>query len=256
MSTVWLILLGVAVFILFAFLDRHNRKQVARHLVETIRVHFSGRHEYRIADPARFPHLDHAFYKETARLFEGAGFRRLGDLENVSLNESPYGMGRTFIRSLSGDGGTIQAGIHHVVLTPPKPDTKELRTVDLSSDLSDGVVLATTNAALIVGVSQPPEIQTEQLPGTAPLDLLEIHRRRLSAYLTEHPEVAAKPVESLDQLLESIRRTEDSKAEHRRSLGGAGALTLDELRHTLGDKFSEGELHELAKEIERLRETP
>lgn len=113
------LLIGLAVvWVALELWSRHSRKKGAQRLVALIRHLYSGNHEYREADPARFPHLDLRFYDEAARLLEREGFVRLGDLEDVTYNTAPGDGAPLFIRGLTGDGGRILAGIYHLRMDP------------------------------------------------------------------------------------------------------------------------------------------
>jgi hypothetical protein len=251
----------VAFWLVLVLLTRYQRKKGARRLVEHVRHVYGGRHEYRDADPARFPHLDLRFYDETARILEREGFVRLGDLEDVTINEAPDANAPVFIRGMSGDGGRIVAGIYHfrptgwkVWLARLQGGGKQAKVVDFETHLSDGSCLTTSNATGARLISLPPQILVDYLPsGCAPLEVLEIHRRRLAGYLAEHPEAEVLPITTNEQAIEAAHRIEELKAEFRRSKGGI--LEAEEVVKIGSEMtFGAGEARRLAKEIEKLRE--
>jgi hypothetical protein len=254
----WLILVWLAV----GLWGRHSRKKGARQLVTLIRHLYAGRHEYREANPARFPHLDLEFYDETARLLEREGFVRLGDMEDVTNNEAPGGAGAPlFIRGLTGDGGRIIAGLYHFRMMGWRAwmvhllgGTKSAKVVDFETELSDGIFLTTTNATSARAISLPPQILSDHLPsGCTPLEVLEVHRQRLADYLAEHPEVEVRPITTTDQAMDMTHRIQDLKIEHRKSMGGIAAQ--EELVRAADQMIvGTGEARQLAREIEKLRE--
>lgn len=239
----------------------HSRKKGAQQLVDLVRHLYSGRHEYRDADPARFPHLDLRFYDETARLLEREGFVRLGDLEDVTNNEAPGAVGvPLFIRGLTGESGRILAGIYHFRMMGWRAwvvrlngGAKSFKVVDFETDLSDGAFLMTSNATSARAMSLPPQILADYLPsGCSPLEALEAHRRRLAGYLAEHPEVQVQPITTTEQAIAVIHRIEDLKAEYRRSKGGI--VEPEELVRA-ADQMIVGteEARRLGREVEKLR---
>jgi len=240
---------------------RHSRKKGAKQLTALVRHLYAGRHEYREADPARFPHLDLQFYDETARLLEHEGFVRLGDLEDVTSNETPGGVGYPlFIRGLAGDEGRILAGLYHFRTILWKSwqarllgGAKSFKIVDLQTELSDGAFLTTTNATSARAIDLPAQIFSDHLPsGCTPLEVLEIHRRRLADYLAEHPGVEVRRITTTEQALDMAHRMQDLKAEHRKSMGG---ITTQEELVRAADQMIAGtaEARQLAQEIEKLR---
>jgi len=241
---------------------RHSRKKGARQLTALVRHLYAGRHEYREADPARFPHLDLQFYDETARLLEHEGFVRLGDLEDVTTNQTPGGVAfPLFIRGLTGDEGRILAGLYHFRTIWWKTwqarllgGAKSSKIVDLQTELSDGAFLTTSNATSARAIDLPSQIFSDHLPsGCTPLEVLEIHRRRLADYLAEHPEAEVRLITTMEQALDMAHRMHDLKAEHRKSMGG---ITAPEELVRMADQMTVGtaEARRLAREIEKLRE--
>lgn len=257
------LILGVAVlWVVIELWGQHSRKKGAQRLTALVRHLYFGRQEYREADPARFPHLDLQFYDAAARVLEGEGFVRLGDLEDVTNNTAPYSAGAPlFIRGLAGDGGRISAGIYHFRTLLRRTwrarllgGGKSAKIVDLETELSDGTFLTTSNAASARSMTRPSQILADHLPsGCTPLEVLEAHRRRLADYLAEHPDVEVRRITTLEQVLDQAHRISDLKAEHRRSLGRI--VTQEELVGT-ADQMIVGtaEARRLAREIEKLRE--
>lgn len=257
------LILGVAVlWVVIELWNQHSRKKGAQRLTALVRHLYAGRNEYREADLSRFRHLDLRFYDEAARVLEGEGFVRLADLEDVTCNEAPGGVGApVFIRGLIGDGGRISAGIYHFRTLLRKTwqarllgGAKPAKVVDFETELSDGTFLTTSNAASARSMTLPSRVLADHLPsGCTPLEVLEAHRRRLADYLAEHPEAEVRPVTTLEQALEMGHRMQDLKAEHRRSMGGI--VTQEELVRAADQMIAgTGEARLMAREIEKLRE--
>jgi hypothetical protein len=257
------LMLGVAVlWVVIELWGRHSRKKGAQRLTALVRHMYAGRHEYREADLARFRHLDLRFYDEAARVLEGERFVRLGDLEDVTSNEAPGGVGApVFIRGLTGDEGRILAGIYHLRTLLRKTwqarllgGAKPAKVVDFETELSDGTFLTTSNAASARGIDLPSKVLTDYLPsGCTPLEVLEAHRRRLADYLAEHPEAEVRRITTLQQGIDMAHRLQDLKAEHRKAKGGI--VDQEELVSMANHMTAgTGEARLLAREIEKLRE--
>src|SRR5262249_56790251 len=82
----------------------------------------------------------------------------------------------------------------------------------------------------------PPEAQVERLPpGTAVLDVVARHERRITELLREHPERSPVSFEHLDEVLASVARAHVAMARHRQKVGG---ISRDELERLKGRPLS------------------
>lgn len=166
-------------------------------------------------DAADFAHLDLAFYEATTAALSEHGFRVLGDHE---LRPPLAGHRPLFIRSLVNDTGEIAAGLYnyqatgvHRLLAPP---FRNLRVTDITSRLSNGSHVLTSNAYLARHQQYPPQCDVAffQL-GTEVSDLLDDHLRRVRAHLEADPELTVLRHETFEDLEAGRRELERLKAE-------------------------------------------
>ncbi|MEQ8818819.1 MAG: hypothetical protein RLY93_01135 [Sumerlaeia bacterium] len=140
-----------------------------------------------------FVKLDFQWYDDTARTFEGLGFRFAADTEDLNATEqAPYA--RAFTREmLSGDGTTV-ASFYHFHLRGWRKWLFRLlgiktnrRIVNLVSEMEDETYLTTSTAQDKDSFCPPPWSYRESMPAeTSPETLWKRHRERLG----EHAETA------------------------------------------------------------------
>jgi mRNA-degrading endonuclease toxin of MazEF toxin-antitoxin module len=136
------------------------------------------RYEYRWVDAADFPNLDREFYDETQAALESLGFRWLGDRENLTLTKA-FPKLRTFVRAMVSADGTISSYHYHIQAITPK-GTRNIQTIELGSELSDGTFLTTSNSLQSAPGTTYPGIDSKRhAAATSPDELLCDHRERL-----------------------------------------------------------------------------
>lgn len=187
---------------------------------------YSAPHEFAEVEARAFRWADHRYYDQTEAALAALGFRKLGDLEDLSTSRV-YPAMRTFIRAMAGERGTISAGIFHLkmrgwyrllVLCRLLPG--HLRSVDFETELSDGTFVATGNSLGKDLSSEIPGIARLGLPDATPLaELLAAHREHLARILGERPGASARRVESLADDLALQGRMQELKNRHKAAQG-------------------------------------
>jgi hypothetical protein len=193
------------------------------------------RHEYVEAEPAKFKHLDLAFYDETRLQLEQRGFQFLGDFEDATLRKTlsvPV-----FIRHLLSRDKTTMAFIFH--FNPPLLQrllsAKQAKVVDCETWFSDGSFVCTSNAEIAGKLDSPPQVDSLFLRAATPWDaILQAHQHRINNFSSKHS--GATPVELRD--LQDVRRAQNElqsiKAKFRRKAG----ISKDEIARIAGHSGS------------------
>lgn len=234
----WLLLAPLAAWLLLRVLGAVARRAAARQILEHGKRIYGGKHEYVEASIERFPHLDAGFYERTAAELEQSGFRRLADLENLTMTKAGGIMMPAMLRVMVSEDGTIVAGIYHARAKGATnvPGTNSYHIVDFESAMSDGRSVTTSNAELAGALTSPPEILAEfHAFATMPFMLLERHRRRIQGYVEGNPGVSPVQFGTIEQVLEHQARMDEIKTRFREARPGV---------------FSEEELRRLAPEVD------
>jgi hypothetical protein len=156
-----------------------------------------------------FRWLDARYYDAGQRRLEAAGFRCLGDLENISLSAVFQNL-RTAIRNFTGDDGVVAASVWQVKLrgwlrVPAflRLVKGDMRVVEFCTEFSDGTFVATLNSLGLDSGSDVREIRRMRLPaGTHVEELINIHRQRVAAFREDYATVRPVPVRSERELRE------------------------------------------------------
>jgi hypothetical protein len=201
-----------------------TNKSVAQKLLADTKKIYAGSHCYRQIDARDFSHLDLKFYERTMCEIEAQGFRRVADVENLTLKEGAMDP-QTFLRLGLSLDGTIQTALYQV-----KPrswwriilwltGTKLSKSIDFETEFADGSFVMTSNAKMAGMLDSPPLIFSEFLPDeSSARALLERHQIRVR----EHIHIRnTQPLQlfSLPEMLESQHRMEKIKSEFRARVG-------------------------------------
>ena len=226
-------------------------EKAAREILALIAATYQPTHEYVPADARLFGHLDSRFYERTTRLLGSNGFRKLADIEDKTITNSPNGvLMPVLVRTMLSRDGTVLAGLYH-------PRIKRLglrillwvfrklpgKVIDMETEFSDGSFVVTSNAVSAAAIELPTTlISAEFLPGTVTaLAVFHRHAARVAAHLVARPGVGTRAVSTLDELLASQNRMNAIKAAYR---GEIGAVTKAELeRLSMFGKTVAGEVH-------------
>jgi len=215
----------VAVVVGLYLWQRLSTRGAGGKLFGNIKMLYQGPHEYREVSLEGFPHLDHGYYRRTAEALEALGFRRLGDVEDVTSSASGIAL-PTLIRTMvSGDGKTV-AGICWVKVPGPVGLLLRLMgynpawSVDLETPLDNGHFLLTSNAQ-VGALDWPPEIHSEFMPrDTEPRDLWARHGARLVELERREPPVRGLVTVDLAESIRYQHQIEEIKARFRRKRPG------------------------------------
>ena len=233
-------------FVLLLFGRRGAAVRGGARLRDELDALFSGEHEYREVAPTDFPYADVGFYDRVQKELEGLGFRKLADLEDLTLSRV-YPETRTFVRVMIDDAALIRAGAFH--LRPRGGLTglfsvlgvipRHVHVLELVSELPRGRFLITAPTRGLDRLDPPPEVRIDRLaPGTSTRELVEHHRRRIQEHLRAN--VAHTPVsmDGLDAVIASVQRGHVAASNHRQRIG---RLSKDELERMTGQPLDDDE---------------
>jgi hypothetical protein len=227
---------------------KRSRQAAARQIFELHKALYAGPHEYRTVEPEEFPELDIDFYERSLAWFKANGFRSLGDREDLTVTRT-LPQNRTFIRSTVSADGTVLAAAYHLRIRTPG-FSSDSRTIEFSTEFSDGTYLTTSNALTTARTRPIPGIRTSRYPAASPADeLLRIHLGGLAERIQSQTALRATPVHTLDEFIEVLHRMESLQAAYKRETGFVSAADMREAR---GRELN---AHELAivEEIEKLK---
>jgi len=242
-----LVLLAAMAFLVFALLGRVGgaRHQAAvaggQRVRQQLDALYSGEHEYARVSPAAFPDADLSFYDGAGAELERLGFRRLADVEDLTVSRV-YPDQRTFIRVLIDDGGMVRAGVYHFrprgglmwILQVLGQVPRHVRVVELVSEVPSGRFVSTSNTKGIDRLEPPPEVKVERLaPGTSVGEVVARHRARLQQHVRAHPERVPAQFVSYEEVLASVQRGNLIAARWRQRVG---RLTREELERMQGGR--------------------
>lgn len=252
----WVIAGSLFLYVLIKLLTPSNA-DAARKIKDNLESTYVPTHEYVPASPGDFPGLDLAFYDRATADLEAAGFRRLGDMENLTLSRANPSM-RTFIRILVSRDGTVGAGIYDIRLRGWARCLqglgllpKKLSTVDLETEFPDGRFLVTHNSPQAALMKSPPQFDVEVHSAETGADaLLEAHLERLRRRLAAEPAIAPCVVRTLDDALASQKRQDGIKHAFRRSVGW---VTREEMEGMAGpcSKQAARDVHDEIRKLDR-----
>jgi len=216
---------------------------------------YAGEHEYSRVESDAFPDADLEFYRQATRAFEAQGFQRLADIEDLTLSRI-HPDSRTFLRVFVDEGRMIRAAAYHVaprsalvaMLQVVRISPRPLYILELVSELPRGRFLSTSNTAGLVSLEQPPEMRIERMPPEAKLvALVERHRGRLTEALRRDPGGAPVTMESYDDMIASVQRSNLVAARHRAVQRGLSREELERLRGRPLDAIDEAFLAEIQR---------
>jgi hypothetical protein len=253
MSWFWFVLLVVVPFVLERFIAP---KRVARKIVADSKALYSAPHEIVEVSAATFRDLDHRFYDNTRAELESLGFQYFADIEDLTLSRQ-YPSMRTFIRVLTGDEGTISAGIYQLkfrrfyrLLQLVGMLARKPFFVDLETEFSDGTFVATSNTTGTDLSSPVPEIHRYRLPQAVPVaQLLVVHRAQIE--VRRQNGLIPTQLRSLAEVRAMQDRIQHAKNRHKQSIGFVDAEMTAKIAATVGDKEKN---YELARELKVLRD--
>lgn len=247
--------LAVVVLILLAMQRGRIRSAAKRIHAHGSKV-YGGAHQYIAVAASDFPHLDAAYYARMTRELEAAGFRMVGDMMDVTLEQAGGALMPVMARVLVGDGGTVLAAVYHARLKGSAATGEgNFHVVDIESVLDDGTFAMTSNAPTASALDSPPEVSTLFLPpGIGVAELLDEHRAHLAAWLVARPGVGPLLSESMRDVIGHQQRLDEIKAAFRR--GERAIFSEVELRRLAQpDEAAQAGAVAVAREMDRMQRT-
>jgi hypothetical protein len=242
-------------FVLLFLGRRGVGERSGRRLRDELDALFGGEHEYRHVVPGDFPFADVAYYDRVQAELEHHGFRKLDDLEDLTLSRV-YPDARTFVRVMVDDGALIRAGVFHLrsrgglvgLFSTLGVIPRHVHVIELVTEVPRGKFLCTTPTRGLDRLDPPPEADVERLPpGTPVAALVAHHRRRIQEHLRAHPAQTPVEVATIDAVMASVQRGHVVASRHRQKIG---RLSKDELERMTGTPIGEEEA-ELLHEVQR-----
>ena len=247
---------GVAGILLWWISDRvpTDAAGAAEDILNQQKALYSGLHEFRAADPRDYSGADLGFYERAQKTLERNGFRFLGDVEDVTATRE-FPQMRSFLRVMSGDEGAVMAAIYHVKLRGLfrlmqffGAVPKQLKMVDLETELSDGTFIVTCNSKGADTTGAVPKIARFQYSiETTPEELLRLHREQIQQAQIREPRLVPVPARTLNEVLAAQNRLQEIKNAHKQKMG---YMDQRELQNISGGEWSP-QMQEVADEIER-----
>lgn len=199
-------------------------------------------HAFRGATFAEHPALDASAYSRATEALSALGFRPLGDVEDTTVSAINPRQ-RTLVRWLARDDGTV-AELFEFDTSAQADRDRALPArrllVALRTELSDGTLVATSNAGEVRLLKPPPTTDGRVLPWpSSPIDLAGAHDARLANHRARGAAPATRPasVGDVEAQLERLRRTELAWRQ------GRGWLTEADLLHLAGPAGAETVRH-------------
>jgi hypothetical protein len=207
---------------------------IAAQILQQQRSLYAAPHQHNPANPDDFADLDRAFYDSAQRELESLGFRLLDDVENVTLSRNLPAM-RTFARTMTGDDDTVVARIYQ--LLPTGRGGRDIRTIELTTELSDFTFLVTTNAEINLDSGDIRGINITRLPAsTSASQLVQHHRGTLASLRAKTASLQPVRCSTMDAIFGSTRRSHAVRAVHRKR---NGYVTLDDMKLIRGEPLTE-----------------
>ena len=229
-------------------------KDAADDIIRMQKALYSEPHEFRIVQPSEFRDVDHDFYDRIQKYFQQEQqFRHVADIEDVTATKEFPKM-RTFLRVMLGDSGATQLACYHLkmrgyfrLLQIIGVLPKNVKTIDLETEMSDGSFIVTANAEGVDTTGAVPRVARFLHPrDTPPADLLKMHREQVQQACIREPSLQPVRVNTLEDVIASQHRLQAIKNAHKASMG---YMDAKELRQIAGEDSQA--VRDLAAEFER-----
>ncbi len=200
---------------------------------------------------ASFPEAHHEFYRRAQAQLEQLGFQPLGDIEYPTLRAiAPDSY--TFLRVFAGPQAATAAAYHFRGPMPPPGSMTprvENEIIEFRTILTDDAgILTSPRSAAAATEEVPGSFRFFENPALSPADLLEKHREHVVHVMNLRRGAAPRPIESLEEMIDSLRKGEQRRVNYRREIG---VLTFEELRR-MAPGMSPGVLRAVHREVQRL----
>ncbi len=256
---------GVGGIIFYLIFSRLNLSTggAAKSIHKNLETLYAGLHEFREVTPRDFPHIDPAFYDECERWLAGHGFRKLGDVEDVTLTKV-YPNLRTFLRTFVSRDGSVVAACYDIkpkgwmrLLQMCRVVPQNFRTLDLETEFVNGAFLRTSNALGKQLMDAPPSISQNLLPDTTPYpDLLQAHVSAVNEWRQADEGFTPRLHATLADVLAMQHREQDITNAWRKEIGYVTSEEMKRMAGKGGQKNAEQVMREISKINEKRRPGP
>ena len=213
-------------------------RKVAAGILKSVRGAFKEDQDYKAAKEKDFPHLNLSFYRKTQEAFEGLGFSKVMDMENLSLKKQKIDL-RTFIRVMANRSESISAAIYHAKPRFPwnvvmyLKGFRPAKIYEMETEFSDGTFVCTGIAPLKSNMpAGEMMIKKYMHPKTNPGELLAAHLESVYAYEGAHPGVKRVAASTVQEMLDMQRRQNSIRRQYLESVGWVTKDYLRGLRNT------------------------
>lgn len=248
MFGVWVVLAGILMLV--------GRRALRRAVRERM-VLYGRAHEWREASSLEYARLKLAFYDDCQADLEAAGFKVLGDIEDVTLaetRENPH----TFRRVMASRDRSTVAEFWQVNFTPWKQlfrmAAKGLgdgRFCRIYSEAEDGRVFGVERSPVKCREIEPDGVTIRYADGKAGAD--ELWTRFVGdfeEYKKEHTDFTARGFKFLDEVIASEKRQQEKRVALRRRIG---LVTREELlREGMPEKAVDGYVKAFARQAKKI----
>jgi hypothetical protein len=236
----------------------HDERSAAQNIHSLQKGMYSGAHEYRHADDSELRGLNVDFYDRSTAAFESIGFRRMGQIINVTAQRvTPwaYAVLRCFVdpsRTVMGAVYDVRFRSWYRGLQLIGVLARNMRTIDLETELSDGQFVCTSNASQAALASDFTGVHRRFFSKDVPIpELVERHREHIAQVLAGcEPNVRPIAHSSFEEYRASQDRLQLLKSAHRASQNFDPAAELARIQ---GRPLTKRE-QQVARQIEELRE--
>lgn len=192
-------------------------------------------HDYAPCDAAQFGHLDLDFYRRVTKLLQTAGFDQIIDTEPMHNTRSSGK--RVLMRFLLSSREPLYVALYNIHPLPPGLLARWRATLfgkragkgtlEFETEFSNGEFIITNTSMGKNPFTAPQQMHLAQVaPDSAPLAVLDIHRRRVAEYQGAHPGVTIRKMAGLSDIAASNERERQLKIAHRRAIDGISATEL------------------------------
>jgi hypothetical protein len=264
-KTIFVVIVGFSTFALFTKLSAMglfglSEQSAAEGIHEMQKGMYAGAHEYRHVDDSALKGLDVSFYERATAALEELGFRRMGQIVDVTAERvTPWA--RAVLRCHLDTTNTIMAAAYDVKMRKWYRGLQlmrvlpgDFRTIDLETELSDGRFVATSNAPEAAKATDYPGIHRRFFSRDVPIaELVEHHRQHVRECLATDDGISAEPVvqESFEAYRASQDRMQILKSKHRASAAYDPAA---EIQRVMGRPLNEQEWN-VANQVREMRQS-
>jgi hypothetical protein len=231
-----LIAVGLVGLIVIAVMSRSSGpdpREIAREILAQQKSLYNAPHHFVPTSADEFD-LDREFYDRTRQAFEAQGFHFLEDVENVTLSQALPAF-RTFVRTMIGESNSVMARIYQ--MRPSGSAGRDIRTTELTTELSDFTFVCTTNAQLFLDATETRGILTNRCAAdVSPAELLRRHRESVASVLAKNPGVTVATTPTLQDVLKSDRHAHAVRSVNRKR---NGYVTEEDLKLVRGEPLTE-----------------